>query len=233
MTDFFRYPHTPHLAWLGEGVPRDDKVLSPIEAAEFLNHEVVVEEKLDGANMGISVSPEGEVRVQNRGQYLAARHVGQFKKLDDWLAIRQEALFDTLGEELILFGEWCAARHSLDYEALPDWFLAFDVYDRKVKRFWSTERRDRLAKELDMPVVPRLARGIFSLPALKEILSSRYSAFRPGALEGIVMRREAGEWLESRAKLVCPDFTQAIGEHWQRRAIEWNRLSLESQGGTN
>ena len=31
-----------------------------------------------------------------------------------------------LGDRLILFGEWCAAQHSLDYETLPDWFLAFD-----------------------------------------------------------------------------------------------------------
>ena len=33
-----------------------------------------------------------------------------------------------------------------------------------------------------------------------------------------------GEWCETRAKLVQPAFTQAIGEHWSRRRIEWNRL---------
>ncbi|NLZ78249.1 MAG: DNA ligase, partial [Gammaproteobacteria bacterium] len=27
MSDFFRFPHTPHIDWLGEGMPRDDKVL--------------------------------------------------------------------------------------------------------------------------------------------------------------------------------------------------------------
>ena len=70
-TDFFRFPHTPHLAWLGKGTPRDDKVLSPAEVDDFLKYpKVVIEEKLDGANMGISISSEGEVRVQNRGQYL-------------------------------------------------------------------------------------------------------------------------------------------------------------------
>ena len=34
--DFFRFPHTPHLAWLGEGSPRDDKVLSPNEVTGLL-----------------------------------------------------------------------------------------------------------------------------------------------------------------------------------------------------
>jgi hypothetical protein len=44
MTDFFRFPHTPHLAWLGEGSPRDDKVLLPNEVAALLAGNVVVEE---------------------------------------------------------------------------------------------------------------------------------------------------------------------------------------------
>ena len=43
MTDiFFRFPHTPHLAWLGDGVPRDDKVLSDAEAEALLGARVVV-----------------------------------------------------------------------------------------------------------------------------------------------------------------------------------------------
>ena len=63
MTDFFRFPHTPHIAWLATGAPRDDKVLSPDEAHELLAGEVVLEEKLDGANLGFSVSPDGVLRA--------------------------------------------------------------------------------------------------------------------------------------------------------------------------
>ena len=44
------------------------------------------------------------------------------------------------------FGEWCAARHSLDYGALPDWWLLFDIYDRRAGAFWSTARRDAWAR---------------------------------------------------------------------------------------
>ena len=40
------------------------------------------------------------------------------------------------------------------------------------------------------------------------------------------MRRESAEWCESRAKLVRADFTQAIGEHWRNRRLEWNRLAI-------
>src|SRR5690606_34727110 len=55
MTPFFRFPRTAHLVWLGEGQPRDDKVLLPSDAEALLAGSVVVEEKIDGANIGFSV----------------------------------------------------------------------------------------------------------------------------------------------------------------------------------
>lgn len=222
--DFFRFPHTPHIAWLGEGVPRDDKVLSSPEVSALLSHEVVVEEKLDGANLGISISPEGVLRTQNRGQYLVEPHAGQFKELSPWLKAREDALFEALGENLILFGEWCAARHSLEYDRLADWLLAFDVYDRQSQRFWSSARRNILADQLGLKVVPKVFSGKVTVESLKELLQKRPSAFRKGPMEGVVVRHESENWLEERAKLVRPDFTQAIGEHWRNRKIEWNRL---------
>lgn len=224
MNDFFRFPHTPHLAWLGKGQPRDDKILSPCEMSEILSNNVVVEEKLDGANLGLSLGPDGILRVQNRGQYLSKPYSGQFARLTSWLAPREEALRDTLRENLILFGEWCAARHSLDYLKLPDWFLAFDVYDRAETRFWSTARRDALANQLAVPSVPRILKGRASFADLKKLVLEGTSQFRPGPLEGIVIRKESPEWLESRAKLVHPQFIQTITEHWSRRRLEWNRV---------
>lgn len=226
--DFFRFPHTPHIAWLAQGEPRDDKVLSPREGTEFLRADVVVEEKLDGANLGFSLSPEGELRAQNRGQYLHAPLGGQFARLPEWLLLHGDTLRAALTEhapaDLMLFGEWCAARHSLEYDRLPDWFLLFDVYDRSQGQFWSTPRRNELAATLGLATVPRLLEGRCTLPQLKDVLSRQHSQFRQGALEGIVIRRESADWCEARAKLVRQDFTQAIGEHWSRRRIEWNRL---------
>ncbi len=228
MTTFFRFPHTPHLAWLGDDTPRDDKVLSPNEVTALLAGNVVVEEKLDGANLGFSLTPEGELRAQNRGQYLHAPHVGQFTRLPEWLLMHSDSLCATLTQHskanLILFGEWCAARHSLEYDRLPDWFLLFDVYDRSQGRFWSTPRRNALAATLSLATVPRLQEGRCTLQQLKEMLNSQHSHFRQGSLEGVVIRKESAEWCEARAKLVHPDFTQTIGEHWSRRRTEWNRI---------
>jgi hypothetical protein len=43
-------------------------------------------------------------------------------------------------------------------------------------------------------------------------------------MEGIVVRRESDDWCEARAKLVRPDFTQAMATHWRKRALKWNRV---------
>lgn len=229
-TDFFRFPHTPHLDWLGQGVPRDDKVLSPAEAQALLAAEVVVEEKLDGANLGLSLVPDGGLRAQNRGQYLSEPHAGQFARLPAWLAQHGESLRQVLTPELIVFGEWCAARHSLDYAALPDWFLLFDVYERGAGRFWSSARRNALAASAALVTVPRLADGAQTVASLKELVATRTSRYRLGPLEGVVIRRESAQWCEARAKLVRADFTQAIETHWRKRAIEWNRVDFTPGG---
>lgn len=223
--DFYRFPHTPHVAWLGEGEPRDDKVLSPTEARALLAGEVVVEEKLDGANLGISLDHAGAPRLQNRGQYLVPPFRGQFSRAGGWLAQHTHTLVPALGQTLILFGEWCAARHSLRYDALPDWFLAFDIYDRAAGCFWSTPRRDALIQSLGLALVPCLARRHMTLEAVKALVMTGSSRFGAGPLEGVVIRREGPDFLDQRAKLVRPGFTQAITEHWRGRQLEWNAVA--------
>lgn len=228
MSDFFRFPHTPHIDWLGEGMPRDDKVLDEAEIASLLAQPLRVEEKLDGANLGISLRDNGELRAQNRGQYLLEPFAGQFSRLNSWLAQHRYALTDHLSSDVIVFGEWCAARHSLDYDNLPDWFVVFDVYDRSAQKFWSCARRNALAETLGLAVVPTLYEGTATVDELKNLLSSASSQYREGTPEGIVMRQDSAQWCEARAKLVRADFAQSIEEHWRSRAIEWNDVRLPS-----
>ena len=226
MSDFFRFPTTPHLAWLAkDGMPRDDKVMSPAEARELLSGDVVAEEKIDGANLGLSLASDGILRAQNRGQYLAEPHSKQFNRLPAWLAQHEDRLRSILRPGLILFGEWCAARHSLGYDALPDWFLLFDVYDRGSGKFWGTDRRNILAEQSGLVTTPIIYKGRTDLSTLKGLVMEARSYYRAGLpLEGIVVKKQDGGWCESRAKLVRPDFTQTINGHWRGRSIEWNRV---------
>lgn len=225
MADAFqRFPHTPHLAWLGEELPRADKVMDAAEARAFLSHDVVVEEKVDGANIGISIAADGGLRVQNRGAFLERPWSGQFKHLDRWLAPREDALFDALEDRFILFGEWCAARHSIAYDRLPDWFLGFDLFDRRHDVWLGVERRDALLRNVGLVPIRRVAAGRFSVSSLTRLLAASESAYHDGPVEGFYVRVEADGRLLSRAKLVRSDFVQAIEAHWRGRMIEWNTL---------
>ena len=224
MMEFVRFPHTPHLTWLGAGKPRHDKVLASREVEALLAGDVIVEEKVDGANLGFSVDEDGTIRGQNRGSYLDLdAPQGQWKPLKRWLSTRRHALAQALGPELLLFGEWCYARHSVRYTHLPDWFLAFDVYDRRKGRLWSVDRRTEFTKALDIRTVPELGRGRYDVARLTTLLGK--SQVTDGTPEGLYVRREVGGVLTARAKLVRAEFTQTMDEHWSRRRLEENQLA--------
>ncbi len=223
--DFVAFPHTPHLAWLAAGTPRADKVMSIEERCAFLDGPILVEEKVDGANLGLSFDKDGNIRAQNRGGYILPPWSGQFSKLGSWVSYRLDTLFDGLGSDLILFGEWLAVVHSIEYASLPDWFLGFDVFDRRTGKFWSVAERDRLLLHMDLVRVPSVTDGRFSLQQLVDRLSTSKSRVSDGRPEGFYLRREFGRNRAVRAKLVRADFTQSIREHWSRRQLRSNRLS--------
>ena len=228
--DFFKFPSTPHLATLPGVDIRGDKVLTESARNEFLRHELTVDEKVDGANLGISFDSEGNIRAQNRGAYLHLPGSGQWKKLGEWLALRTDVLFEHLSDRYILFGEWCYAQHSVFYDRLPDWFLAFDIFDRASRRFLSSAHRARLLEKMSLAKVPCLGRGRFSYPELKKLLSQSKLTDQPA--EGIHLRFDQGDWLEQRAKLVRPAFIQAVVQHWSRSTIRPNRIriGIENEG---
>lgn len=166
--DLFKFPRTKHLFDAGgSGVSRDDLLMDPGEEATFYSKKgkggrgkagptskdghtptlVAMEEKVDGANLGISINPETfEFKVQNRSHYVNSKTHRQFGTLDSWLSEHSEGLFKVLGSEpdrYVLFGEWVYATHSIAYTRLPDYFLAFDIYDGKGGKFLSWRERNR------------------------------------------------------------------------------------------
>ena len=144
---------------------------------------------------------------------------------------RRFALTEALRPGLMLFGEWCFALHSVPYKRLPDWFLGFDVYDRAVSRFWSSDRRDRWLNDLGLAPIPRLAQGRLSMEQLLSLIGA--SRLGEGPMEGIYLRRDQGDWLEQRAKIVRAEFVEGIGKHWSEESLEKNALaSISSAAST-
>ena len=132
-----------------------------------------------------------------------------------------------------MFGEWCRARHSIAYCALPDWFLAFDLFDAHAGRFWSVARlHQRLAATSIAPIPVLAQRRYDTVEALLDELR-RPSLYTGGgrdgeAMEGVVLRveSECGQWLVERSKVVRPEFVQAISTHWSKQTMEKNRVLL-------
>ncbi|MFT3660053.1 MAG: RNA ligase family protein [Gordonia sp. (in: high G+C Gram-positive bacteria)] len=226
MSEFFRFPSTTYL-FQPDGVDvRDDKVLTESERAAFLARPLHVEEKLDGQNLGISVGPDG-LRFQARGSYVetGGRY---FRGLENWVAARRTRLEEGLGDDLILFGEWCAVEHSVSYDALPDWFLVFDVYDRGLGAFWEIPLRDELAADLGLHTVPFLGEGRFEEDRLVRLMDTT-SAAGAHPMEGLVART-VDDGPPERAKVVRSNFVQQIEQHWMTGPQTMNRLDTGSGG---
>ena len=231
-----KYPRTDHLE--GSRPQPGDEDLDVVPAAALAGRHVVVEEKLDGANVGISVDGDGRLRLQSRGHYLAGRsRERQFDLLKTWAACHHDALVSALGERYVMYGEWLYARHTVFYDALPHYFHEFDVLDVKEDTFLSTGRRRDLLAGLPVLAVPVLFEGVFpGVPAFGRLIGpSRYkspnwrdrleqSAMALGldpatvaretdpssAMEGLYVKVEQDGQVVERYKLVRASFLTAI-----------------------
>lgn len=225
MIDFFKFPRTPHLFVVAGLEIRDDKVFSERECDSFLNNTIILEEKVDGANIGISLSNSGELLIQNRGNYIFPASHPQFRLFEDWTYSRLALFQKYVSSDFIVFGEWCYAKHSIQYTSLPDWFLGFDVYDKKNKVFLNCEQRNHLLEKINIEIIPRFGKDKYSKPDLEKLLDQLKSNFYSGSVEGIYLRLEDSEKLVKRAKIVNKQFIQGIKEHWSKQELTINKIS--------
>jgi len=226
--DLLKFPRTSHIMNLGAAT-RDDKILGETDLAALLGrkHTVVVEEKLDGANMGIFIhSQEHKIMVQNRSHFISSKYHAQFGPLDHWLEQHSADLWTILTPgRHILYGEWLHATHSVKYTHLPGWFVAYDLYDRTTGTFASRAVLAELLATTSIPHVPLIYEG--SIDTVEELKSMIHgtSKFNRTQREGIVARVCKDGKLVSRAKLVRADFI-AGNERWNKSfKLETNTLS--------
>ena len=152
-----KYPRTRHVegSRLQHGDLCDDKPL-----AELRDQYLVLEEKVDGANCGVSFDSDGTLKLQSRGHFLTGgyreRH---FDLLKTWANVHASTFFKVLGARYIMYGEWMFAKHTVFYDRLPHYFLEFDVFDRKRGLFLSTAARRELLNGLPVFPVPVVHEG--------------------------------------------------------------------------
>ena len=158
MRSLLKYPRTPHLA--GSRLQPGDEDLSQVPFAALAGKHLVVEEKLDGANCGLSFGGDAQLLVQSRGHYLTGgAREKHFNLLKSWAAAHEDALFDVLGSRYIMYGEWMYAKHTVFYDRLPHYFLEFDLFDTEQEVFLSTAARRQVLDGLPVVSVPVLYDG--------------------------------------------------------------------------
>lgn len=97
-----KFPRTKHLKNLG-GMTRDDLLFDPKDLSEFLKIDLLVEEKIDGANLGLFLM-DGKIMAQNRSHFVNSAYHTQFKSLDKWIDSHSIELYNIFDQgTFILF----------------------------------------------------------------------------------------------------------------------------------
>lgn len=233
--DFTKYPRTPHL--FGSKGTDDDKHLGENESREFIADEsLIVEEKIDGTNVGLHFSEDGEMILQCRGHLITQGMHPQYDLFKQWAAVKRHALEDRLQQQFIMFGEWVYARHSIFYRELTHYFFEFDIYDKEAEAFLDLEQRMKLLEGTGVETVPVVHVGKVNRDDLEGLIGP--SQFRSqfenpetnrtdNLMEGLYLRTEADGVVTGRAKLVRPEFVEKIKQstHWQHQAMVPNQLA--------
>jgi hypothetical protein len=154
-----KYPRTPHLE--GSRLQDGDEGYEHVPYNCLAGRYIVIEEKLDGGNSGVSYDGAGEQLLQSRGHYLVGGgRERQFNLFKRWASAHESALLECLEDRYVMYGEWLHKKHSVFYDSLPHYFAEFDIWDRSREVFLSTEARAQVLAGAPVLAVPVLYAGI-------------------------------------------------------------------------
>ena len=178
------------------------EVWAPAEISEWLLHPVVVEEKLDGANVSIWWE-QSQLQVASRGGPDAMDRGGQLGPLRSMVNAGYGQFPPLLQNGLVLYAEWLWLTHTVRYNQLVDYLVVLDFWHPN-EGFVALRERDRLSREQGLVVPPRLFDGVLGSEDSLVKLMGR-SRLGTELTEGVVLRRDDGQ----RCKVLRPGFVRA------------------------
>lgn len=126
-----KLPTDPSLTW-EDLIPKDDMLRVFVEnSGSYIN----VEEKVDGSSLAMALLDEHPVirtkdRILSKGELGKTPSQKQYANVWNWFYDNHRK-FRRLEEAVgpcSVYGEWMVMQHGLEYDKLPSWFIAFDVY---------------------------------------------------------------------------------------------------------
>ena len=204
-----KYPRTMHLPW-SPGATEDDVRL--IDVANFIGKEVVVTEKMDGEN---TTMYSDHIHARSLD---SAHHPSR-----TWVKAFHATLNMDIPEGWRVCGENLFARHSIAYESLPSYFMAFSIWNSNNEAL-SWDETLEWCELLGLTPVPVLFRGTWDERAIRNLYNPSEDA---GRMEGYVVRLAGSipykAFGESVAKFVRRNHVQT-DEHWMTKAVVPNGL---------
>lgn len=252
MERMHKYPRTPHIE--GSRKQAGDEDIDSVPFASIAGKRIVVEEKVDGSQAGISFDDEG-LRLQSRGHFLAGGpREAQFSPFKSWAWSIESQLREILGHRYVMYGEWLWIKHTMFYNNLPHYFMEFDIYDSETDTWLSTARRHAMLDGSGIVSVKVLADGCFEernqLSGLiaasnfinqhsmagdlaEACVSAGYSrgieqTDQTGLMEGLYIKEENDDCVLGRYKFVRKSFLDTVAEsggHWFDRTFVYNKLA--------
>jgi hypothetical protein len=212
------YPRMAHLVG-GRGTD-DDLVLGPAETIALLAEPVVVEEKLDGANVAVWMD-DGRVVCALRSGVGAMDRAGQLGPLRAWLAEHDEAVRAVAVAGVAVYAEWLLLTHSVAYDRLPAYLVVLDLW-REGAGFAGVDDRDGACRAAGLATPPELWRGA---PRRGEVVEKLLGPSSVGhePMEGVVVRSLGDP--HRRAKVLRAGFHRLDDEGWGRGRRPRNRLA--------
>ena len=196
--------------------------LDKTQLKRLLSGSVVIEEKMDGSNVGIIRHAKG-FSLQKRNSLVGTSVHAQFDYFHNWANGAARERIMSVPSGTLIYGELLYATHHIYYDRLPEYFLVFDV--RHGKKWMKYDERKEFCERHGFHMVPLVDRGNFTKDDLRDIVPE-HSA-HGDVCEGVVIKRYAKHGY-FRGKIVKPGFIQALDEddegHWSQREVNRNKL---------
>jgi len=221
------FPKTPHIPYK----PNMDS--SDIVAEMVLFHDgiICVEEKVDGASVGITIDNEGNPIIRNRDHILKKGYIKkettakkQFRPLWNYFYNNQKSFEAVLKEgPFSIYGEWMWVQHGIHYTSLPDCFIPYDIYNYEIGVFLSPITSRRLLQEAGFHCPHLIHQGDAALQYEDlEIWANQKSQWADCKMEGIYLKVHDAEVIHHRYKMVREDFVRgALWDNKEMRKNEW------------
>jgi ATP-dependent RNA circularization protein (DNA/RNA ligase family) len=197
--------------------------LDKTQLKRLLSGSVIIEEKMDGSNVGIIRHAKG-FSLQKRNSLVGTSVHAQFDYFHNWANGAARERIMSVPSGTLIYGELLYATHHIYYGRLPEYFLVFDV--RQGKKWMKYDARKAFCEEHGFYMVPLVDRGNFVKDDLRDIVPDQSA--HGDICEGVVVKRYAKHGY-FRGKIVKPGFIKAIDEddeHWSRKEVKRNSLGL-------